>query len=196
MPFVIVQALVCQRSRLFKAAYSEPGIHDKAIHLPGTEVAVFQAYCDYLYSGKLSVATAAPQNGNDRREIQTMLLKLRLLGDVLDDLEFRNMTTRAYLKFISCSETFSLRPDIFQRVWTSIKQGSLLRKLLMDATLAALATFSTDPVSERFFYHFPREVLEDFTLAAVRRLGPLGSAIVNLQTINENVQQYLEPEEP
>lgn len=120
------------------------------------------------------------------KEIQETLVKLIILGNIVDDRKLRNLTTRALAEFTKDCVVFPT-DDTLDLIWASTAARSSLRSMIL-----AMA-FSLD--FEVFLENgpgFPRGLI--FGLAGMALQQPL--AFSPLELFIDHIDDFLEPEEP
>lgn len=89
---MVYKDVICASSKFFKAACSQRWVEgrEKKVRLPDVEPKIFQSYVAWLYSGTYQMQACK----DDPKEVVWSALntavELYLLGDVLDDICFRN----------------------------------------------------------------------------------------------------------
>jgi hypothetical protein len=181
--------VVCDKSKFFKAACSKNWAEglQRLVRLPAVKTKVFQDYCKWIYSGVIPVSRiSAGSEVEETYTEQKLFVNLYLIGDLLDDIQLRNLATRemfAGMKAVGlpCSDTMA-------RVCSLTPPGSLFRKMMVDCTVDFLSptafaeSVATDPPE------FVREVaIAAYVIASNggRLLHPIGDG-----------SQYLETEKP
>lgn len=117
-----------------------------------------------------------------------LLVDLYLLGDLLDDIQLRNSTTRTLYNILTDEKSKSLPSTaINDKVWSSTPSGSLLRKLLVDSTITSLEKdeFAKSVATD------PPEFVQEIAVALFRKLDG-----ADLPKALGDGSQYLEQEEP
>jgi hypothetical protein len=136
--FMVHQDLICDKSRFFKAACSDHWREgqDRVVRLPNIDPIAFKAYCGWVYSGELPKNTCTPTSSvGDKVDEQRLLVDLYILGDKLDDLQMRNQANSQLLDTMH-RQRMLCNPGTLKRVYASTPPGSLLRRMLVDVTLA------------------------------------------------------------
>jgi hypothetical protein len=128
--------VICVKSKFFRATCSERWKDSKegqkkVVRLPEVEPETFQRYVDWTYCDAL-VADAEIDDGI------SMSIKLYILADLLDDVRLRNKTTKALMRYITADLMHPNAPKV-QLIWEKTTQRSLIRKLIVDATLLRLS---------------------------------------------------------
>lgn len=181
--FIIHKHLVCATSRFFKAACSKLWTEGRGKIVRSSEVKLetFQAYVVWVYSGKVTVNNN-PENGNGGAFDN--LIDLYLLGDVLDDIKLRNNTMRSLVAEIK-AKMLHPRISVIKQIWDSTPSRSLLRKMIVDATVMC---YNRDTF-EKDIADYEKEVLEAVAVALIQKVP-----IVGCDKFVDGLEGYLEPE--
>lgn len=146
--FTLHQDLVCNSSKFFRAACSETWLEgqEKLVRLPETDPDVFQEYCKWTYSGSIRGTTCTAANTQEQKNAELKLLvRMYLLGDLLDDLKLRNRTFHELLHGMTALNRVP-SAKVLTSIWNATTAGSLFRKMLVDVTIAreARTRFAAD----------------------------------------------------
>lgn len=157
------------------------------VRLPEEDPGIFRVYAAWVYSGKLAVDVAEGATDIEDEE-QDSLLKSWLLGDVLDDLRFRNQAMKT---FVEKDKSWTQLPSshLLGYVYKSTPPSSLLRKMLVDL-------IRLDVIPESFAFYgvdFPPELVLEIAASLLKQQAELGNS--NAKSFADNLQEYLEPEE-
>lgn len=180
-PFTLHQGLVCAKSKFFKAACSRRWLEgqQKIVRLPEANPEAFQEYCKWTYSDYIVSINSTGA--------ATLLNKLFILGDALDDLKLRNRVTYELLTGLVALGMYP-KASLLQPIWESTLAGSLFRKMMVDLFVAARAITSfAEQVSD-----LAPEFVQDVAVAAIAKLPCCGAS----GDLAKQVGQYLEAEEP
>jgi hypothetical protein len=131
--------VICAKSKFFHAACSERWKdskegQEKVVHLPEVEPETFQRYIDWTYRDALTYCDTLDTENEIRA---AMVIRLYLLGDLLDDAKLRNKTMKALMRHVTID---LLHPSAITAtvIWEKTTTGSLLRKLVVDSTVMIL----------------------------------------------------------
>jgi hypothetical protein len=124
--------VICASSKFFKAACSERWIERKTkkVSLPEVEPEVFQSYVAWLYSGHHHME-ASKDDPVDLKDVALgKAVELYLLGDVLDDIRFRNKM----MEIQTCQQDLNRLPNVptMNKLWRRTTHTSPLRKMYTE----------------------------------------------------------------
>jgi hypothetical protein len=110
------------------------------VKLPESDAQAFRLYVQWLYTGRLHtrLSLARDEQFKDRRYELTNLIEGYLLGDYLQDNDYKDILVDAMVEWASeySGVPHSAKPaDFAARVYTSTDGSSPLRKLLADLTV-------------------------------------------------------------
>ncbi|KAK6428990.1 hypothetical protein LTR95_014864 [Oleoguttula sp. CCFEE 5521] len=179
-PILVHEDRICKTSKVLKAACSKEWTTGEArvVRLPDEEPIIFSAYAHWTYTGTL-LATSNDLKGPRSNEIVAGYL----LGDRLEDVQYRNYTTDRLITRSKEAEVY-LKASAIVLVYNSTPQNSLLRRLLVDQYVACRAP------NLRYQAHgFPHDFVRDVAVAALEFL-PLGTI-----QFAEDRSKYLEAAE-
>lgn len=117
-----------------------------------------------------------------------MFVRLYLLGDIVDDLELRNLTCHELLRGM-VSQAVAPSASLVSDIWKSTPAGSLLRKMLVELAVArgkCHSCFTLDIAK------LPAEYVQEVAVAALAKIptsNPAGEEVLKA------VEQYLESKE-
>jgi hypothetical protein len=187
-PFSVHQEAICDKSKFFRAACSKRWVEgqERRVRLPEVKVEAFRHYCKWIYSGSIPTSLCTPESELDGKVAEhALLVSLYVLGDSLDDVQLRNLTTQELSTSLERSDLLP-SPSMYADVWSSTPSGSLFRKQLIDIVVARL---SLDDLATSIA-KYPLEFLQELVLAAMTEVP-----VVTWEAATANKHKYLEPEE-
>ena len=148
--FTVHENYICAKSKFFQAAcrkeWSEGA--KKLIRLPEVEPGMFSSYLNWVYTSNVVVEVEEDSRDPEARLAyeQDGLMRLYVLGDVLDDLPLRNQTLKDLANIVS-------QPSSQSVTWAYEHTPAIsnLRQVLVH--LAALKWDVTGFIIERANYH-------------------------------------------
>lgn len=183
--FMLHQDAVCAQSKFFQAACSNKWREgqEKVVRLPEVEPVHFKVYCDWIYSDEVSEVTATQEEESEEKAAEDKrLMEIYVLGDTLDDVALRN---RVVLMFWKRMRSYKFLPsaEVWQWVWGSLPQGSLMRRMVVDVLVSRLCRkdFALK-VSQ-----YPPELVQEIAVATME-----ATPTKTWDHIAERVQQYQE----
>jgi hypothetical protein len=176
-PFSVHQEAICDKSKFFRAACSKRWVEgqERRVRLPEVKVEAFRHYCKCTPESELDGKVAE----------HALLVSLYVLGDSLDDVQLRNLTTQELSTSLERSDLLP-SPSMYADVWSSTPSGSLFRKQLIDIVVARL---SLDDLATSIA-KYPLEFLQELVLAAMTEVP-----VVTWEAATANKHKYLELEE-
>jgi hypothetical protein len=130
-PYMLHKDKICAQSNFFKAACSqayEPwaavDVDDSIVRLPEESPEHFETYRDWVYKSQIHISNAISVN----EEIG--LMRLYLLGIVLDDYKFRNAVMERLIGTLNLIDAFPTSKEIGE-VYAKTSAGSPLRRFLV-----------------------------------------------------------------
>lgn len=154
--FHVHKKLLMARSAYFKKALHNVGSAFSRLKLANVEIATFDLYVQYIYTGRLPYKTV-----NDGFE---EMVDLYLAAGRLEDSGTMNATIDAMLAFHAATD-FVPASSIIQKVYKATEPGSGIRHLFVDIHL-----WSEDPAMIDEEYDDPRDFLLDLSKAALQQL--------------------------
>ena len=159
------QDAVCAKSKFFKAACSKKWREgqEKLVRLPKVDPTTFKAYCGWIYSGETFKLTCTEHSS--RREMTAedrQLIKLYLLGDILDDVQLRNRTLPLFAKSVQNHRQL-LGSSSYSRIYSSTLPGSPLRRTIVEIIVSRACRKDFGTNASRY----PPELMQEVALAAL-----------------------------
>jgi len=164
--FVLHQDAVCAKSKFFKAACSKQWLEgqERIVRLPEADAAIFQVYCNWIYSSELQEPTCtAPSDTADKNAERESLIKLYLLGDSLDDVALRNQTNVMLFKAMR-NQRKLLNTELTRLVWDSTVPKSSMRRMVVDVFVSR---HSSAQFAE-LVSGYPTEFVQEVAVAAMK----------------------------
>lgn len=163
--FILHQDAVCAKSKFFKAACSKQWLEgqERIVRLPEAQPATFQSYCHWIYSEDLPEPTCTDESAKrDKLAEQKTLIKLYLLGDILDDVQLRDKATSVL--FVAMRRQ-QIPPSVgnMKLIYESTPSSSLLRKMIVDVFISRI---DRSDVAQSLTY-YPAEFIQEVAAAAV-----------------------------
>jgi hypothetical protein len=123
--FQVHEDIICARSKYFRltCVHRLDNDHKKVVPLPTVDPATFQMYMDSVHNLKLAYD----------KQSSAPLVKLYLLGNLLDDLQLRNKAMG-----LLCSLKVCPSPATVTLIWEHTSQESLLREWTIDIVTSRL----------------------------------------------------------
>lgn len=148
--------------------------------MPDVEPSTFEQYVDWAYGDVLT--TSATEGSRGQRRV---MVELYLLGDLLDDIRFRNETMRA-LNSYAIIEKMHPNEDAVDLIWSSTPPNSLLRKWIVDLTILRLSRKNF----ELSVANYPAEFVRDIALKLMQQ-----TSVANTTAFQAKLPEYIEVEE-
>ncbi|PPJ54692.1 hypothetical protein CBER1_06016 [Cercospora berteroae] len=155
--FHVHKKLLMTRSAYFKKALQYAGSAFSRLKVANVEIATFDLYVQYIYTGRLPYKTIDESFGT--------MVDLYLAAGRLEDFDTMNAAIDAMLVFHTAEETFVPNSSIIQKVYKATEPGSEIRRLFVDMHL-----WSEDPDLIDEADDDPRDFLVDFSKAALKQL--------------------------
>jgi hypothetical protein len=188
--FTIHKDLVCASSKFFKAACSKRWAEGRAkeVRLDEVKAETFRAYIVWVYAEKIT-ANRSTQGDAKVAALDEFAetVDLYLLGEFLDDLRLRNAAMRA-LVTNSKLWIIQLLPKLIDQIWKSTLPDSLLRKMIVDATVSRALDPMYTSGFEQHSEDYPKDFLRCVAVASMKKLPFIGST-----AFASGVSKYLEP---
>lgn len=193
--FTIHKDLVCASSKFFKAACSKRWAEGRAkeVRLDEVKPETFQAYVVWVYAERIT-ANRSTQGDAKAAALDefTEMVDLYLLGEYLDDIRLRNAAMKALITNGKLW-VIQLLPNLIDHIWTSTLPDSMLRKMIVDATISR----GLDPISasgfEQYSADYPKDFLRCITVASLKRLPFVGFSTFALG-VNKYIEQKVQDE--
>jgi hypothetical protein len=182
-PFVVYKDVICASSKFFEAACSKRWIEGqkKQVRLPEVEPEHFQSYLAWLCSGK----HPPPASKSDPHDVidaeLDVAVELYLLGDILDDIRFRNKM----MESLVCNDRGRVpHTDTLRKVWKRTPPASPLRKMYVENFVMRLGRDTFD----RLIGYYPPELVQEVAMLCLKRLG-----ISKEASFKEKLASFQEP---
>ena len=163
---MVYEDVICASSKFFKAACSVRWVEgkEKKVSLPEVEPELFQSYVAWLYSGEYKLQAPKDDSEDAYYVYWDESINLYLLGDVLDDVRFRNKTMEAIVfgrpKYLPAA-------NLMCTLWERTPSTSIVRKMFVETAIMRL---DRDDFAHDVKVHaYSAEFLEDFALASSER---------------------------
>lgn len=167
--FVVHQNLICERSDFFRAAcegdWRESS--EKVVRLPEADIEPFSIYVAWLYTSNVDASSELLINqgpkyvtaldNTDRELILERLTDAYLLGDMLQDVKFRNALVDEVMALV---EALKWLPDVeaLEDTWDRLPHGSTMAKLWVDYVASDCKEETFEQNSLRYPASFVREI--------------------------------------
>jgi hypothetical protein len=151
-PFSVYKDIICASSKFFKAACSERWIEgkEKKVRLPEVKPSVFQGYIAWLCSGHYQMQASRGDPLDVINATTTAMIEMYILGDVLDDIRFRNkMMERLVSRNLGCCPQITTICMLWERTTTM----SPLRKMHVKVYILRV---DRPRFARRLRWHFSR----------------------------------------
>lgn len=135
------------------------------VRLPTVKPSVFEMYIDWLYFGEI-VNNASYKTCS----LLNPLIRLSLLGDLVDDRNLRNKAIVA-LQVKAYKEVVSPGAHQIRLIWESTSEGSMLRKWALDSIFPRHRGAFEECVAE-----YPSEFLQQIAVKAMQHAPVVSGA--------------------
>jgi hypothetical protein len=181
--FVVHKDVICVSSKFFKAACSQRWVEgkEKKVRLPEVEPKIFQSYVAWLYSGDYRMQACKDDTKYVIDSAIDAAIELYLLGDVLDDISFRNKMMEVQvcqdLGRVPCTATL-------REVWERTPPTSPLRKMYVERFILRV---SREGITQNL-KGYPLELVQEIALSSLKRLETK-----TLKAFTAELDSFLEP---
>nr|OQO32378.1 hypothetical protein B0A51_00438 [Rachicladosporium sp. CCFEE 5018] len=167
--FMIHRDYVCAKSKFFQAACSARWLEgqEKTMTMEDMKAPLFRRYVYWTYHDKFDVQAPEDSSQHDHKE---GLLDIYLLADRLDDIALRKHAMGLLHHHLKHTNTRYPRPAWYQRVFSGLVAGSLLRHLVVNYTIARRKRGVLDASA------FPPDFINELVVAALDEI-PTGKAL-------------------
>jgi hypothetical protein len=181
--FSVYKDIICASSKFFKAACSERWIEgkEKKVRLPEVKPSVFQGYLAWLCSGIYQLQVKQDDPLPVISSAIEMAVELYLLGDVLDDIRFRNKL----METLACVDLpYFPQPTTLCMLWNRTPPTSVIRKMYVEKfILAASRESMTKNIGE-----YPAELVQQIAVHSLYRIET-----VTRKLFDTKMASFLEP---
>jgi hypothetical protein len=159
-PFTIHKDIISVKSKFFQAVCSERWKEgqEKTVRLPDVEPKIFGRYVDWAYG---DVFVAEEKGG---RAIIATVIKLYLVGDVLEDVKLRNKAIRALTSY-AVIENVSVNCSDINLIWDRTTPTSSLRRWVLENQVLRLNRLHFEQLLEKY----PAEYLQQLALKLMQQ---------------------------
>jgi hypothetical protein len=181
--FVVYKDVICVSSKFFKAACSQRwvGGKEKKVRLPEVEPKIFQSYVAWLYSGDYQMQACREDAEKVKHSALDAAIELYLLGDILDDICFRNKM----MDVLVCHDLKRVpSTNTLRELWKRTPPTSPLRKMYIDRFILRVNR-------EGFAQNlkgYPQELVQEIALSSLKRLETK-----TLKAFTAELVSFLEP---
>jgi hypothetical protein len=170
--FSVHKDIICAKSKFFKTAFMNTNgnwreTEEKLMPLPDVDPELFRTYVNWLYTGKICWSPTPTATAQDHSN----LIEAYILGDFLDDTEFRKLVMQFMVAGMSVWEA-QFEDDHILRIWEATPEDSPLR----NYTLVWMASkWRHGEVSEMVKRHnLPNQFFEQFAVVAMQCMDIAG----------------------
>jgi hypothetical protein len=182
--FAVHKDIICAKSEFFRAACSTRWLQEKVIRLPEIKPNIFQVYSHWAYADTLVPGATATSTSSNKASSRG-LVDLYLLGDVLDDVKFRNKAMQHLITHAAENQQPGFKTIC--HIWKNTPTSSILRRWTVDLAIMNLKR-------DYFVEHaedYPAEFVLQIATKLLQQTKPSGRK--KLKEMSSS-PEYLEPE--
>ena len=182
-PFSVYQDVICASSKFFKAACSERWVEgkEKKVSLPEVKPKHFQQYVAWLYSGNYQLQASQTDTAIAIGAAIETGLELYILGDVLDDIRFRNKMME---NLANSDLRYFPHPATLCVLWERTPPTSLMRKMYVERLIMR----ADRKVVTALVKEYPTELIQQVVVESLLRIG-----VSTPEMFDAKVESFLEP---
>jgi hypothetical protein len=184
-PFTVHRHSICAKSKVFKAACRWT-TSEEVICLPEESPEYFEDYLKWVYISHVEISNAISANG------EIGLMRMYLLGVVLDDYQLRNAMMERLIKNLNLIDELPTFKEIGE-VYTKTSAGSPLRRFLV--IFAMHLHDPKAPGAAEVMVQWPGEFLAELSQALLLdrpRNGPADGAVMG--SLHAALRDSIKPE--
>jgi hypothetical protein len=182
--------VICAKSKFFQAACSDRWQEgqEKVVRLPeARSTQASEVYVDWVYSSAVDPGLQQENSPVKLARYYGHLIELYLLGDVLDDMEFRNKALDS-LNAAVCNEMKFFSAKHCHLIWEHTAPNSPLQKWTVDAFL----TLFHHSIMAQEGHLFPAEFVLQ---VAIKAMDMMKVRTADKQGLCKRMKTYMESED-